>query len=749
MDTILHETGSGSHRRHQHNAFVEYGEAGYLGEVLPVIPHDAKLTPNSSVDPSQRGKIPGEFSLRQGAWHGMTEWSSRTFIIDDCRKWDRWPFCNVGLRAKFFPAADFDMTHVPFRDACVAALRERIGDGPTRLRVGSTRLLIPSRLCLGGDPIGKLSIQAKLPGVEEPQLLEILGSGQYYNIAGIHPSGKPYQWESDLGPLSLTAANLPESGFVTWLDFFNHVESVIVPQFGGEIISSSRVRNSWANDHSRDIGDEALLAPDSSRAVEALNTIPDAQLDYDGWIRVMFAFKAAVGEEGFPSFYQWCKDFPRGCAEEYAKAKWDSIHSSSIGWEWLIREAGRYGFKPTGAEAGFDDIDPATIGDHGGDEEREQEQREEPKRSYRLFGEIKPDYSKPMLVKGWLQSTGHSVLYGFSGTGKSLVAFHIAACVATGRPWFGHKVQQGGVVYVALEGGDGIYKRIDALRHHHKVPDDAPIAVIKKPIAFSGRGAGKDVAELIAQIKQAETEMGQKVRLVIIDTVAQALGGDDENAAGVMSGYAAHVSRIEHEIGCHVLSVHHQGKDKAKGLRGSTALHAAVDTVMLVENNAITIPSSPTVGKQRDGARGVGIGFKVVSVLVGFDEDDDPVTGATIDEGPMPRQDGVKLGAEEERVLRFIDKANHLPAPGRLKLVPGATIVKRAQVREAYVADRELVYGDSGDNGDKNDVAERRTRKSANTAFGRACDRLRDAGKIEFDEEYLWFSVDRESATQP
>ena len=340
------------------DVFVKYAEAGYLGEVIPVLPHDCQLTPNSEVNPAQRGKIPGEFSRRHAAWHGMPDWNGRTFTIDDCRKWDRWPLANVGLRARHFTAGDFDMTHVVFRDACIDALRARIGEGPTRFRGDSTRLLIPSHLPAGGDAVSKLALKVKLPDTDDPQLLEILGSGQQYLIAGIHPSGQNYHWEHDIGPLTLGADGLPQVDAATWLDFFNYVETVIVPQFGGEILSSSRKRAAWDGEGAMDIGNAALMAPSADLATEALHCIPDALLDYDAWLRVMFTYKGATGDAGFAAFYQWSKDHPDRPTEEYVRTRWDSITTSSIGWERLLAEAGHYGFK---FPEMFPTIDPSTI----------------------------------------------------------------------------------------------------------------------------------------------------------------------------------------------------------------------------------------------------------------------------------------------------------------------------------------------------------------------------------------------------
>ena len=79
------------------------------------------------------------------------------------------------------------------------------------------------------------------------------------------------------------------------------------------------------------------------------------------------------------------------------------------------------------------------------------------------------------LIEGVLPEHGTSLLYGKSGVGKSFVSAYVAYAVFTGQSWHGHPVKQGGVVYVATEGIDGLGMRFSALRQRAGTPPRSPV----------------------------------------------------------------------------------------------------------------------------------------------------------------------------------------------------------------------------------------------------------------------------------
>lgn len=222
------------------------------------------------------------------------------------------------------------------------------------------------------------------------------------------------------------------------------------------------------------------------------------------------------------------------------------------------------------------------------------------------------------VVKGLLSRHSHALIYGPPGAGKTFACLDMAYAVAQGREWMGHKVRGGIVVYIPFEGAGGMGKRVRALVSKH---GPAPnFRVIEKPDynlqELSGRQAlGQDLAAALGDEKPA---------LIVFDTLARCLRGD-ENSAKDMGGLNAAIAALIESTGCCALLIHHSGKDASRGARGSSALLGALDTEIQIDDNQIRST------KQRDFETGAPIGFKLVPVLVGTDEDGDPVYSCTVE----------------------------------------------------------------------------------------------------------------------
>lgn len=201
------------------------------------------------------------------------------------------------------------------------------------------------------------------------------------------------------------------------------------------------------------------------------------------------------------------------------------------------------------------------------------------------------------LVDGVLPVGGFGLLYGEPGIGKSFVALDMALCVTTGTPWFGRRVRKGSVVYLALESLRGFKPRLLAWKERWKDPGD---------IRFIGEAPNLldllDVGELARAIRSYPRP--QLPVLVVIDTLARAAGGVDENAAKDMGQVIASLDHLRTLLGgatsnTAILLVHHSPKGKSNTPRGSSALPGAVDVQLNLtgESDRLTLE----VQKLRDG----------------------------------------------------------------------------------------------------------------------------------------------------
>jgi hypothetical protein len=158
------------------------------------------------------------------------------------------------------------------------------------------------------------------------------------------------------------------------------------------------------------------------------------------------------------------------------------------------------------------------------------------------------DFVQDLLTEG-----GASVVYGPSNTGKSFWVLELAASVATGRPFMDKlETDQGSVIYFALEGIHGARNRINALRHSGRLGEGSPFHLCFEPLSLLNE---RDVDKMIATIKEAEWLDGAPCKLVIVDTLARAMPGGDENQGKDMGKYVHGKDKIRAETGAHVMSV--------------------------------------------------------------------------------------------------------------------------------------------------------------------------------------------------
>ena len=220
------------------------------------------------------------------------------------------------------------------------------------------------------------------------------------------------------------------------------------------------------------------------------------------------------------------------------------------------------------------------------------------------------------IVKGLLQRASHAVLYGPPGAGKTFVALDIAYHVAAGQPWMERRVKAGLVLYLAYEGIGGIAKRAQALR---KVYGDADVPLYVQAADYNLR-----VPEGRKSLGATLAELPEKPVLIVIDTLARAMKGGDENSAKDMGELNDAVAALIESTGACVMLVHHSGKNKGNGARGSSALLGAVDTEIEVDGWKIRST------KQRDVELGDPIGFELHTHQIGIDEDGDAMFSCTV-----------------------------------------------------------------------------------------------------------------------
>jgi len=252
---------------------------------------------------------------------------------------------------------------------------------------------------------------------------------------------------------------------------------------------------------------------------------------------------------------------------------------------------------------------------------------ERPRRKFILepFEQIEFTGGGEWAVKRVLPRQGVAVLYGKSGSFKSFVALDLACRLAAGWEWAGLKTTQAPVIYIAAEGAAGTRKRkVGWTRFNRDIPKNMPFRLISD--APNLGAADGDLADLIEAIEAVSFSPG----VVFIDTLAQTLGGNDENGAGMVQ-YVSNAQALSQRFGCLVVIIHHTGLTDDQRLRGHSSLHGAVDAQILCERNKGTRTTDLKLQKLKDedGDRVFTAGL--ARLVLDVDEDGDEITTLVVE----------------------------------------------------------------------------------------------------------------------
>lgn len=327
------------------------------------------------------------------------------------------------------------------------------------------------------------------------------------------------------------------------------------------------------------------------------------------------------------------------------------------------------------------------------------------------LAEIQPVLTNKYMIKSWLDRNCLSMLYGPSNAGKTFVALDISFHIAAGRSWRGLRVNGGPVLYVAAEGGAGIRNRIAAIVREHPDMAHAPFTLLPIGLDLHGQGDALAVCEIMPDEDPA---------LVIIDTLARSMGPGDENTAKDAALFVRNCDLIREATGAHVMVIHHTGKDEDRGARGSSALRAAVDNEIQVTADRQIISR-----KQRDQEAPEPLHFKLRSVTLGMDEDDEPVTSAVVDVAEPPKPARKQLSGKSEVAMQALYDAllDHGEARSGNMYPNGRKAVHVDKWREAC---------------DTHGLTDGSSDSASRMAFRRAKDKLMDLNEIREWNGFVW-----------
>jgi AAA domain/Bifunctional DNA primase/polymerase, N-terminal len=166
------------------------------------------------------------------------------------------------------------------------------------------------------------------------------------------------------------------------------------------------------------------------------------------------------------------------------------------------------------------------------------------------------------------------VLAGKFGTYKSFVAISWAACLATGRSWFGFQVPASvPVIYAAAEGAPGLKRRLKAWEKAHGV--QVPDSFYLIPVS-----ARLNRADDVRELEELITETGAAV--VIFDTFHASTPGVDENDNGQIGEVFDVLRGLSERHGVATVLPHHTGHAGERS-RGGSSIEDDADVSFVIK----------------------------------------------------------------------------------------------------------------------------------------------------------------------
>jgi AAA domain/Primase C terminal 2 (PriCT-2)/Bifunctional DNA primase/polymerase, N-terminal len=642
----------------------------------------------------------------------LQQWQTKVGASDDeIILWQQtWTYAgNTGILTQRCPVIDIDIMNPDAASALEELAFAKLCNGDRApVRIGKA----PKRAILfrTNEPFDKLNLE-----FDQGEKIEILGNGQQIVAFGVHPdTQQPYRWHGG-EPGEFTREDLPLLTRDQAIAYLDAAEKLLIEQFGYK--SPQRPRGEQTSD-----GRSSEPRAPIKRVRAALRVIP-TNIGYDEWIKVGLATHAATAGsiEGLAAWDEWSQRAPKYEGSHETAGKWAGFKPGKIGAGTLFMQANEA--KPDW-ENGiyFQGVDRS--GSHSPDDDAK---TGVPPFPFALPHEITLA-PKQFLIDDFVGAAETSAWYGAPDSGKSTVALDAGCHVAAGVVYCGHRVTQGGVLYIAVERGAVVQRRVLAWCKRHG-RQDIPLAVVTEMIDL--RTGYIDADRIKATAEAFRQRCNLPVVWIIIDTLNRALAGGDENSSKDMGALIAAVDRIQRATGAHCSLIHHVPVDRTDRMRGHGSVLGAVDlTVRITKDDGIVMveadKANDLIEKPRFAFRfeseelaREGLKVTTAPVLVPCDT---PARASRPKSGPKSRA---------ERIMRDAI-AEALDATGRDICVRGGPVVRATAVqyvREQF-AKRYVIESD-----DPKKIAD-----AKRNAFNRALDRLSaDFGAGEHNgDQWIW-----------
>lgn len=407
--------------------------------------------------------------------------------------------------------------------------------------------------------------------------IDLKANGYIVVEPSIHPSGKQYGWEASSSPLDgVVPSPLPD-----WL------RSLRVE------LQQPLVR----------VG-EVPVDPVQARDVREALYLLDSD-EHDQWVKAGMALHST--RWGHPAYAMWCAWSQQSSKFDAtdSRKRWESFHTDgqqSLRLSYIFAQAQARGWQNPAAKV--EGVAPAAA--------------PAPLLPILNLTELQAaSQSITWAVKHIIPADSVGVMFGGSGTFKSFLALDFALHVAHGLPWLGKKTKKGAVLFIAAEGGSGLWRRVQAW-HEQRGMSWAGIEFYVLPVAVS-------LVNQAGQVVEAAQALGVAPSVVIVDTMSQTFDGE-ENSANEVAAYLREIGLQFRALWhCVVMVIHHSGHQATERPRGSSAIRSNVDFMLGVFRDEAQMLATMECHKQKDGELFEPVSFALASRTLGHDEDGEAI----------------------------------------------------------------------------------------------------------------------------
>jgi hypothetical protein len=560
----------------------------------------------------------------------LDQWQNSRPTSQDIAEWERTHpnATDTGLLTRLTPAVDDDVLDEEIANIIHGWVRELIPPGyPELLRFGR----YPKRAILFrcDAPFSKISTGKWLDKNNVEHQLEILCDGQQLACYGTHPdTHQPYVWPGSR-PARTPQIMLPLLTLEAAQTLVNNAKALFQDR-GWRPKHEERKEPPKPKTFDRSDSEAHKIALGLADRIEPLcrELLPGGRVDGKNWAVGSIngepgkSLKVCLVGENRGLWLDFADEGWRGDALDLVEAvkNLKTVDAMNWGANWLGWE------RPSKAKPSSEWKDePRT--------ESNTAQRSANAGSLGNFAFVGDETPSPqkMLIDSVIPLEGLPFIGGQSSAGKTFIAILIAVCAASGKPLFGHEVNERvGSVIVAAEGRAMLRARIGAAMKELGIEGDIALAWVKRVPDFNrADGLQAFVRDLRAISEHFQTKFGVRLGLVFVDTVSASFDIKEEADNAEAARVCKVMRRIGDAIAALVVPIHHYGKNAAVGLRGASAWRANADFVLSVmadidPQTGKVSNRQLAIAKDRDGAQGPLTAFTLKPVELGTDESGQP-----------------------------------------------------------------------------------------------------------------------------